>query len=107
MGDSFTRRKESVLCRHARRCSAVVKGESKKVSRVCCDLNKIISDHWEVCVWGKESNYKSSQKTFVFGLGQTDFEINVDYTHVHSNIYNSQKMAATQCPFTRWIEWIN
>lgn len=56
---------------------------------------------------GKESNYKSSKKTFVFGLGQTDFEINVDYTHVHSNIYNSRKMEATQCPFTHWAEWIN
>ena len=53
MGDSFTRRKDSVLYRQARRCSAMVKGESTKVSRVCCDLNKIISDHWEVCVWGE------------------------------------------------------
>lgn len=54
MGDSFTRRKDSVLFRQARRCSAMVKGESTKVSRVCCDLNKVISDHWEVCVWGEK-----------------------------------------------------
>ena len=31
---------------------------------------------------GEEGNYKSSKNTFVFGLGQTDFEINVGNTHV-------------------------
>lgn len=57
---------------------------------------------------GEEGNYKSSKNTFVFGLGETDFEINVGYTHVHSNvIYDHRKVEATQCPFIHWVEWIN
>ena len=42
-----------MLCSKPAGGNAVGKDESEKVPRVCCDLNKIINDHWEVCVWGR------------------------------------------------------
>ena len=42
------------------------KDESEKVPRVCCDLNKIINDHWEVCVWGGKRVIIKAVKTLLY-----------------------------------------